>query len=99
MGLIFSRKGIVAVGKAKPLTEVSLETLQGQKKVLTGLLGVMLGVAIVYVGTLLYMMANRGESNRSLTLQIVPFLALTTTSLPVQIRLGAIRKEIARRQG
>lgn len=90
-------KGIVNVGKEKPLTELSLETLHSQRKLLMGLLGVMLGVALVFVGVLLYRMTSGGETGKSNTLLIVPFLALTTTSLPLQMRLGAIRKEIARR--
>jgi hypothetical protein len=87
------------MGKGKPLTEVSLETLQGQQKVLIGVLLVMLAVALASLATYVYFLVYRGESNQSLTLQIIPFLALTTTSLPLQMRLGAIRKEIARRNG
>jgi hypothetical protein len=63
-----------------------------------GVLGVMLGVALVSLGTTLYFMTKRAESKPPLTMQIIPFLALTTTSLPLQMRLGAIRKEIARRK-
>lgn len=87
------------MGKGKPLTELSLEALQGQKKTLAGVLGVMLGVALVSMGAFAYLWLTRGESSQPLTLQIVSILALTTTSLPLQMRLGAIRKEIARRSG
>jgi uncharacterized membrane protein len=87
------------MAKSVPLTEMTIEALQAQKQTFTAILAVMAGVAVVYIGTMLYYMANPGESKSPLTLSIVPFLGLTVTSLPLQMRLGAIRKEIARRNG
>ena len=80
----------------KPLTEQSIEELNGMRKAVTGILVVLGAVMLLYFGYYGYVLAT-GTWNSSHNMGITGILALVAVSTPNFITLSRIRAEIARR--
>ncbi len=80
----------------KPLTEHSVEELNGMRKTITGILAVMGALLLLYVGYYGYVLAT-GTWNSSHNLGITGILVLVAVSTPNLVNLSRIRAEIARR--